>query len=37
MLRGWLKDNVSTEVSEKTRIIYGGMSVANKAYIIFGS
>ncbi|XP_068699357.1 triosephosphate isomerase-like [Montipora foliosa] len=24
MLRGWLKDNVSTEVSEKTRIIYGG-------------
>ncbi|KAK2552218.1 Triosephosphate isomerase [Acropora cervicornis] len=24
MLRGWLQDNVSVEVSSKTRIIYGG-------------
>lgn len=31
-LRGWLKDNVSAEVSDATRIIYGGsVTGANSA------
>lgn len=28
MLRGWLQDNVSVEVSSKTRIIYGGTCIS---------